>query len=123
MDADGNAGNAGQVLSTTGTTTRWVDANANRLITLTSSALATPTYSILLLEPTAAMTLDLPAIANYPIGFELKIRRNNDYTSGVTITIDPDGGETIDGNLTRSLNVGYQSLTLYNTGSQWVTVH
>lgn len=130
IDGYGSAGNEGYILSATATATQWVDPNAQTIATI-SDTTATPsaTIKIILVEPSAndvAITLR-PSGSDedeYPIGFELKIRRNWEYsnTSSNTVTISPDPSETINGQSSINMNVGYQSVTLYNTGSGWVHI-
>lgn len=126
VDSLNNAGTAGQVLTATATGTQWTDPNANSIQTLTQvSATPSITASIILLEPTGDMTVTIPAIASYPVGFTLTIRRNQEYSnaSSNTITLDPDGTETINGQSTRDMNVGWQSLKLINTGTGWLSIN
>ena len=126
VDSLGNAGSSGQVLSSTGTSTQWTNANSVNIETLSATGTPQTSTGLLLLTPSgggADMTVSLAAVASYPTGFTLKIRRNEDYTgTSDSITLDPNGAETVDGQLTRTLNVGYQSLTLVNTGNGWVTI-
>lgn len=130
IDGFGSAGREGFVLSTTATATRWVDPNTQTIATITD-ATATPsaTIKILLVEPSAndvAITLHPSGDGanEYPAGFALKIRRNWEYSaaSSNTVSITPDGTETINGQSSINMNVGYQSVTLYNTGSGWVRI-
>lgn len=125
VDSSGSAGEVGEILSATATGTLWINPHAATIQTLTAAS-STPsvTTRIILLEPAANMTLNIPTVADYPTGFNLKIRRNQAYssTSSNTIVIDPDGTETIDGHATRNMNVGWQSLTLINTGTNWVSI-
>ena len=123
VDGTGSAGTEGQVLSSTGTSTRWVDANAGELATLTATGSVSPTVSILLIEPGATMTVTLPDATALAVGYELKIRRNAGYTgTNDLVSLTGSGAQTIDGQATRNMNVGYQSLTLLNIGGSWVTI-
>lgn len=125
VDSFNSAGAVGEVLTATETGTQWANPNVNSIQTLTATS-ATPsiTTSIILLEPTGDMTVNIPAVANYPVGFNLKIRRNQEYSSASsnTVALDPNGAETINGQATRDMNVGWQSLTLINTGSAWISI-
>ena len=124
LDSFGNAGTAGQVLSSTGTSTQWVDANAATLATMSATGNVTSTISLLMLTPGSNMTVTLQDATALPVGYTLKIRRNQGYTgSGDLITLDGFGAQTIDGVTTRNLNVGYQSITLLNIGGgEWVSI-
>lgn len=131
VDGFGSAGREGYVLSTTATATQWVDPSAQTLVSITDEATATPTATIkiLLLEPlTTDMDITLAASGSdageYPLGFSLKIRRNAPYsaTNTNTLTIRPNGTETINGQARVNMNVGYQSVTLFNTGTGWVQI-
>ena len=123
VDSFGNEGTDGQILSSTGTSTQWVDANTATLATMTATGNVTSTVSLLLLEPSSTMTVTLANASNLPTGFELKIRRNQGYTgSSDLITLEGSGGQTIDGAASRNLNVGYQSITLVNIGGAWISV-
>ena len=98
VDSFGNEGTDGQILSSTGTSTKWIDANAATLATMTATGNVTSTVSLLLLEPSSTMTVTLANASNLPTGFELKIRRNQGYTgSSDLITLEGSGGQTIDG--------------------------
>ena len=130
VDSFGNAGNAGDVLTATETGTQWVPAGQQSLLTITD-ATATPSAvtNILLVEPqnnNIAVTLRPSGTGadEYPLGFELKIRRNWEYTaaSSNTVAISPAAGETINGQASINMNVGFQSVTLYNTGNGWVRI-
>ena len=124
VDGTGKAGTDGQVLSSTGTSTRWVDPNAAELATLTTTGSVSSTVSILLIVPSGSnITATLPNASTLSVGYELKIRRNADYTgTNDLITISGFGGQTIDGQSTKNMNVGYQSMTLLNIGGSWVTI-
>ena len=122
-DVDGNTGNAGQILSSTGTSTRWVAANATEIEIFTADATPAVSTGIVIINPTADTTITLDDIANYPVGFTLKIRRNTDYTgTNDHITLTPTNA-TIDGQVNKSLNLGYQSLTVVNIGTEWVSIY
>lgn len=86
--------------------------------TLTSSS------NIVLLNPTSAsFTQNLPAVASLPTGFILTLK--NIATNGNTVTIDASGSETIDNNLTVTLNsssTNSDSITILNTGTAWVII-
>lgn len=123
VDSQGSAGTAGQVLSATGTATQWIDVKAQTLATMTASGNVSETIQVLLLQPAADMTVTLPAVADVAVGFQMSIRRNQGYTgTSDLITLTGDGAETIDGQANKNMNVGYQSVTLINTGTAWVSI-
>ena len=126
VDATGSAGTAGQVLSSTGTGTQWIDNTTASLAMMSNTGAVTPTVTILLLTPSGGgsdMTVTLADATLINVGFEIKIRRNEGYTgTNDSITLDGNAAQTIDGQATRKLDVGYQSITLVNTGSAWVSV-
>ncbi len=123
VDSYGNTGTAGQILSSTGTATQWIDKNASTMAIMSSTGNVTSTVSLLILTPSSDMTVTLQDASSLPVGFELKIRRNQGYIgTGDLITLQGNGGQTINGLATRNLNIGYQSITLVNIGSEWVSI-
>ena len=81
---------------------------------------------MLLIEPSADMTLTMPVAGStvFPAGYTLKIKRNQTYTGTADkITIDASAANaSIDGTTTKYMNVGYQSFTVVATSSGWVTI-
>lgn len=124
VDSYGNTGTAGQILSSTGTSTQWIDEGVVNLATMTATGNVTATIRLLLIEPGGAdVTVTLPDASALAVGHQLLIRRNQDYiATNDAIVLDGNGAQTIDGQLTRNMNVGYQSLTLVNIGSEWVSI-
>lgn len=134
VDEKNNTGKVGQALTRTDTGMEWAHVNLVKVQTITASATARPKLesTLLLLEPlTTHMNLTLPEIGEgkekYPVGFTLKIRRIQDYataTDTATIKIQAAGTDaTIGGAASRSLNVGYQSMTLVATApNRWTIV-
>jgi len=91
---------------------------------LTSSGTPDTNSTLLLVTPASNTTISLPAVSSYTDGFELTIKRMGAATgTNDNITIDPDGTETIDGAATVNLNVGYQSIIIVNTGTEWVQIN
>ena len=132
IDSYNSAGRVGEVLSATETGTRWINLSSNETIANITEPTATPTATIkiLLVTPqnnSIAVTLAPSGVdeGEYPVGFSLKIRRTTEYsmTNSNTVLILPASGEDING-LTSGvkMNIGYQSVTLYNTGGGWVTI-
>lgn len=68
----------------------------------------------------APVTLTLPATLGLLEGTTFIIKDEDGTAGGPnTITIEGNSSETIDGNLNVVISSGYQSITLYNNGSQW----
>ena len=123
VDAEGSRGTAGQLLSATVTGTQWI-APPTPLHSIESfSGSGTPDVksSVVLVTPASNTTISLDPVANYPTGFELNIKRTGGGAS--SLTIDPDGSETIDGATTVTLNNAYQGIRLLNTGSEWIVIN
>jgi hypothetical protein len=68
-----------------------------------------------------AQTLNLPA-ASGVTGKVLVISKNSSTASGV-ITITPNGGDTINGLASMTLNALYSTVTLISTGSSWIIMN
>ena len=127
VDGNNMPGSDGQILSTTGTQTVWVDRNATQIQMVNGVASATINLDTgLVLVYTSStettVTLNIPTVASFPAGYELKIRRDELHEFGRSVILDPDGTETLDGVATRTLNNGYQSITLLNTGTGWISI-
>ena len=123
VDSSGNTGTNGQVLSSTGTATQWIDSNALTMATMTATGNVSSTISLLLLQPGADMTVTLPAVADVPTGYQILIRRNQGYTgSSDSITLTGNASELINGVATKPMDVGYQSVTLVSIGTGWVSI-
>ena len=141
VDQNNSVGKDGQVLARTATGMEWQSGNRLKIETLSfNTALAATTQTVsptsktglILLMPSDSinhrLTLTLPGIGDganqMPEGYTLKVRRNKPYstTSSGTIVLNGTGGNTIGGVTQRNLNVGYQSLTLVATGTDWVVV-
>ena len=75
---------------------------------------------IYILTPSADISVFLPSASSCGSGYKYNIKN----MSTNTITIDPNGTETIDGagNTTFDLNVQYQSVTLVTDGSNWFII-
>ena len=126
VDEKNTTGKIGQALTRTDTGMQWAHVNLAKVETVTetdTTVVSKLETTMLLLEPGQTnMELNLPEIGSengYPVGFTLKIRRNQGYggtgagTSTATIKITPTGTDaTIGGATSRSLNMGYQSITL-----------
>ena len=70
----------------------------------------------------AARVVTLPTAASAGSGFTLIIKDESGSASVAnTITIDGNGAETIDGAPSTVLDAAYESVRLYNNGSQWFT--
>ncbi len=97
LDSFGNTGTAGQILSSTGTATQWVDANTATFATMTATGNVTSTVSLLFIEPGGAdVDATLAAASSVSVGFELKIRRNQGYTgTNDLIQLDVTGEEPL----------------------------
>lgn len=65
------------------------------------------------------ITLTLPPVASVNDGHVLIIKDETGAASTSNITLDGNASETIDGALTFTLNVNYQSVTLYKRNSAW----
>ena len=98
-------------------------AQTHKIQTLTSTGSVDADTDVLLVTPGANMTVTIPAIGTgtgqFPEGYELKIKRTS--AAGNTITLSPTSS-TIDGQATRTLNIGYQSMTLVATSSGWFII-
>ncbi|MBL6662826.1 MAG: hypothetical protein ISP71_01875, partial [Flavobacteriales bacterium] len=112
------------VVDATGVLKKVAQGSATHTIqTLTSSGSVNSDTDVLLVTPGANMTVTIPAIGTgageFPEGYELKIKRTS--AAGNNITLSPTSS-TIDGQATRTLNIGYQSMTLVATSSGWFII-
>jgi len=69
--------------------------------------------------PSANITVNLVAAATCGSGFKYNIKNR---ASGFTVTVDPNGTETIDGATTFDLDTQESSLTLVTDGSSWFII-
>jgi len=77
----------------------------------------TPLYYnaiVLVSAPSAAVTITLPPAA---IGLQFVIKRID--STIYNITIDADGSETIDGDLTKTLPSQYDAIHIVSDGTEW----
>lgn len=85
-----------------------------------SSASGTVTVNdyddVIVLTGTNTRSVNLEAAATAGMGRYITIK--NEQSSG-TVTVDGSGSETIDGSLTFSMTLQYESITLVSDGSNW----
>ncbi len=115
-DADGLAG---QVQATDGATILdWVPGPlGSNIVTKVANYLATALDYVILCDASGGVfTITLPPTASVPKQV-YNIKKID--TSGNVVTLDPDGTETIDGDLTVTLSAPYESLMLVTDGSNW----
>ena len=84
-------------------------------VTLTAP---TAVEEIYIYTPSTAITVNLVAAATCGSGFKYQIKNR----SANTITINPNGSETIDGAATFALNTQEASITLITDGSNWFII-
>lgn len=79
-------------------------------------------YQISYTSISVTRTVNLPAVAGVPDGqvFEVK-DESGSVTPSIKITIDPNGGETIDGVATLDIVTAYGAAEFYKRGSAWFT--
>ena len=68
---------------------------------------------------TGNSTASLPSAATVGAGFQATIKKNE---TGNTVTIDPDGSDTIDGETTRTITEPFEGVTLVSDGSSNWTI-
>ena len=101
QDYEGDNGTVGQVLSSTGTSTNWVNANTVALRTVTGDTTLTATDGTVVLRATttAAVTLTLPVASTLAAGSYFILKRLNNGATPSSVTIAAGNAtDTIDGN-------------------------
>jgi len=92
-------------------------ANIGNISTITSNTTLTTAHYVVLCNTTSGtITVTLPAATNNSRRI-YNIKKTD--STGNSITIDGNASETIDGTLTKSLNLQYESLTIICDGSNW----
>jgi len=97
-----------------------VDISQEVTTTITTGTTLTRSHRTVLCDATSAtFIVTLPAAANtkYQIYNIKKID-----SSGNAVTIDGNAAETIDGDLTKSLNLQNESITIQCNGSNWYII-
>ena len=119
VDSTGSAGSSGQILSSTGTATLWIAAGASPIQLQAATYNAGIDDGTILVEPTGATTINLPAITAADNGKKLTIKRANTFANtGDTLVvaaaanIDDNGGNY-------NLNVDYQGYTFQAFSGAW----
>ena len=74
---------------------------------------------IYLLTPSANISVNLPAAATAGTGHKYQIKN---LAASYSLTIDPDGAETIDGLSTFVISSQYESITIVTNGSNWFII-
>jgi hypothetical protein len=86
-------------------------------LSVTASRILDDNYTIILVDSTSgAVTITLPAAASYK-GRHYYIKKIDSSVNAVTI--DGNGSETIDDQLTAVITVQYTSLTIFSDGTEW----
>lgn len=113
-------GNANQVLTTNGTgTLTWsTPGGAPTVTTKTADFTAGTNEDNYFYMINNAVTATLPAVASVPAGYRLTFKR----MGGSNVNVVASGAETIDGANQRSLQTAYQSMSVMNTGTEWVVI-
>jgi len=69
-----------------------------------------------------ARTINLPKASLAGLGKVYIVKDSSGSISSTTITIDPDGTETINGDTSYVISTNFGSVGLYCNGSNWLTV-
>jgi DUF4097 and DUF4098 domain-containing protein YvlB len=75
-----------------------------------------------MLVTTGGVTITLPDATTVSSGHTVNVKDSGGNAGGDPITIDTVSAQTIDGNLTATLDTDYQSITVVSDGSDWVIV-
>lgn len=107
-------GNMGQGL-------RWLLGKFKTEITHVSTTYTANTINEILLADasSAGFTITLPTAESFK-GYYLHVKKVDN--TGNMVTIDGNGSELIDGNLTVGINIPYVCLTFLSTGTEWVII-
>jgi hypothetical protein len=101
--------------------TAWVATTPYGVATPSGSGyVLTLTSGVRIIEVTTGAsdrTVDLPAVASFPTGTPVYIKKM-DSGAGFVI-VDPNAGETIDGGGTATLRAQYEAIVIINNGTQW----
>ncbi|MCX6550401.1 MAG: hypothetical protein NTY02_05225, partial [Acidobacteria bacterium] len=95
-------------------------AAAQTIVAITDTDTLDPadgSYQVALVTVTGAKTLNLYTAVGHE-GWIVVVK----FISGTSITIDPNGGQTVDGAGTRLLTTPYASLTLVSDNANWYIV-
>ncbi len=103
-------------LNTTALTFRMQESDHVRTVTTTPVTLSVQDKGLVVDATGGAATVNLPAAATVP--FKIYRVKKKD-SGGNTVTIDPNGGELIDGATTHVLTAQNQSVTFQSDGTEW----
>jgi len=93
------------------------DSSTGNISSITTDTTLTSSYYMVLCNASSnSITITLPAASNNNRRI-YNIKKTD--STGNSITIDGNASETIDGTLTKSLNLQYESLTIICDGSNW----
>ena len=132
FDGDGSIGTAGQVLSSTGTQTEWVDSSAAITKLIPYFQLATPGGSATYTQSNNVVDFDwsggsgtyeyiLPSATAIPYR-TIRFVNNSTITASDKIHITAPGTETIDGVAFYSINKPYNGCAVWSDGVQWIVI-
>ena len=98
---------------------------AHELVTVTASYDLTvgdnQHVKTIIVNNAAAATIALPSAVGIA-GREYRVKKVSATGGGRTVTIDPDGAETIDGSADFDLTSQYESITFVSDGANWLIV-
>jgi len=132
QDSNNSGGTAGQVLSSTGTQTEWVDPSAAITKLIPYFQIATPGGSDTYTQSNNIVDFDwsggsgtyeyiLPSATAIPYR-TIRFVNNSTITASDKIHITAPGTETIDGGAFYSINKPYNGCAVWSDGVQWIVI-
>ena len=119
QDSDGDAGTPGQVLSSTGSKTNWISPTQGLVRLETGTYSATLADGTILVQPTGAVTINLPTPTTQDNGISLTVKRANSYAgSGDTLAV-ASTAQFDESTNNLNLNVSYQGYTIQAYNGNW----
>jgi hypothetical protein len=114
-----------QVLTYDSATSEWINLTIGKPAVTSASvsgSYSITTYAgseeIFLLTTTAATTVSLPSAATVTSGFKYHIKNLGAFT----LTLDPNGAQTIDGASTFDISVQYATISIVSDGANWFVI-